>query len=31
MSQLQTLLFRIGGVLMIVGAALPLFVPAIAP
>ena len=31
MSQLQTLLFRIGGVLMIIGAALPLFVPAIAP
>ena len=31
MSSLQTLLFRIGGVLMIIGAALPLFVPAIAP
>ena len=31
MSQLQTLLFRIGGVLMIIGAALPLFVPAAAP
>ncbi len=31
MSQLQTLLFRIGGVLMIIGAALPLFVPAVAP